>query len=530
MSLPRLKKMGVQCGLCLVLLLGPGICPAMKALSDGDLGGVSGMAGLSIYAQDLDATLLQMDDFLIDLSPDPALADWQFLIVDDSKSQSLFSTNDGNSIAAALCGSPTDESVPIDVDVLGFDIEAGTGDLSSDGLMNNDAVTFSMTGYGSTDFHYVWELVQFQNADTTYDVFGFHIGEIFWVDEYSDPDPKHFAQLFMTPPSHYGDGAFFDSFMSDWGGLTDADIRSNQGIAGELRLKLGGGELNFRGFGVEAKGSSIMMAGDIIDDPYFNGTNTVFPNHRTVDASAGHYYSHSVEDWYIIGDFAVGVHHARTHDTSGYTYPDYAASQIGQSSATLHIRLEIATADYPTYDADGDFKPDTYLVTYVHGHYSRTVYYPESAISSMGRSTGAVQTPANGLWKEYIIGEVRIGETGWATSNKDGSTEADPNVRNESVPNVGSWALNDCAMVYTKAVIPGQRTLVQEISSASEPFLIPNVDYNGNQMVFTKGDPVTTSRTMRVAGCFNGKLNPADPTNAQNYQRSNIIIAPSGWQ
>jgi len=507
----------------LVLVLGPGggTVLAMKALSDKDLGGVAGMAGISIYGQDLDTTLLQLDDFLFDLSPG-TFTNWKILCVDDSKSQSLFSTNDGNSIAAALCGSTTDESVPIDVDVLGFDIDAGTGDISSDGLMTDDAVTFAMTGYGSTDFHYVWELIQFQNDNTTYDICGFHLGEIFWVDEYSDPDPKHFSQLFLSPPKFFDDGAFYDSQMG-WNGLTAAQVRSDEGVAGELRMKLGGGELNFIGFqNVYFKFAEVMMAGDIIDEPYLSGGNTVFPNWKSVDASAGHYYSHSVGDWHIIGDLAMGVHHARSYDTLGYPYPDYAAAQIGQSSATLPIRLDIATAD-ASYDADGDGRRDTYLVTYIHGHYARTVYYPESAISSMGRSTGAVTTPAEGAWRDYILGEIRVGQTGHAPSDKDGDGIDD------SVPHVGSAAINDIAMMYGKMVLPGQRTMMHEISSASEPFLIPNVDYNGNQLVF-KGDPIATSRTMRVAGCFDGKLNPADPTNAQNYMRGDIVIAPSGWQ
>ncbi|MFW5988781.1 MAG: hypothetical protein ACOCPQ_00970, partial [Desulfosudaceae bacterium] len=253
--------------------------------------------------------------------------------------------------------------------------------------------------------------------------------------------------------------------------------------------------------------------------------NTVFPNWKTLDKDPDHYYSHSVSDWQVIGDFAAGVHHERTHDTSGYPYPDYAASQIGQSSPTRPIRFEVATAD--GYDVDNNGNPDTYLVTYVHGHYSRTVYYPDSGESGMGTSSGAVSSQPTK--RDYILGEVRIGQTGEATADKDGDGIDD------SVDHVGAWALNDLSMTYTKMVIPGQRNLEQEISTDSEPFLIPNEDYRGNQMSFV-GNPTSTERDMSVAGTLDGYADAWNDENryekdhySRGYHRKDITIPSSGW-
>ncbi|MFO8048293.1 MAG: hypothetical protein R6U29_04600, partial [Desulfosudaceae bacterium] len=134
-------------------------------------------------------------------------------------------------------------------------------------------------------------------------------------------------------------------------------------------------------------------------------------------------------------------------------------------------------------------------------------------------SLSAVAQPA---WKEYILGEVRIGQTGWATADKDGDGI------NESVDHVGAWVLNDLSMPYTKAVIPGQRNLVQEISAASEPFLIPNVDYRGNQLSF-QGNPTTTERDMDIAGTFNGYDNPNPTGDHYTEQRTSITVPSSGW-
>ena len=168
----------------------------------------------------------------------------------------------------------------------------------------------------------------------------------------------------------------------------------------------------------------------------------------------------------------------------------------------------MATAD--GYDCDNDGNDDTYLVTYVCGHYSRSVYYPDSRQSNMGDSPYASGVPTinstggRGFMKDYIIGDLRIARLREKTADMDGNGVAD------SVDHSGSMVVNDISVPYAKAVIPGNRSLVQELAAASEDYLIPDRDYGNTGtdnvgLIINGGflDPVTTGRAMQVSNPVN---------------------------
>ena len=522
---------------------------AMKTLSDGDLDGTTGMAGITMYFQDLDANLLQIDDFMLDLSPSDTL-DATFWIRDESYANTLNVTADSGLHSMSFCGSLDDENTPIDVDFLGFDIDVSRrGNTAAGGLAAN-AVTFSMVGYGSTAMFWVWDLCQFVTPSGTYDVFGLKLGEIFWAEKYVAPEnEKHrFMHILLSPLSSFVDSAFIDSNEGGWQlpagtGLTKGAIRSDSGIGGELGLKPGGGTFGFFGFEKstgspqQATANGVMLAGKIID----RGTvGTPYPNWKThrVGTGGAYYYSDSIEDWNILGEAVIGVHHQRSYTRSGYNgyYANsdthdldaFATSVIGQSSAARPIRFEVATAE--GYDCDGDLNDDTYLVTYVCGHYSRSVYYPDSRVSGMGDSPGPNYDSSGnvipgqegsgvptcyyvngnirwGFKKDYIIGDLRIGRLQEKTADMDGNGVAD------SVDHSGSMVVNDISVPYAKAVIPGDRSLMQELAVASEDYLIPDRDYgsNGTANVSTNlfsgsfpfREPVGTNRAMSIATPLN---------------------------
>ena len=174
---------------------------AMKPLSSEDLGDVTGMSGVSIYFKDIDATLLQLDDFQLDLTPDTTL-DAKFRITDDGNATILNLGDDDDSNgehSMAFCGSFTDENTPIDVDWLGFDIDIGHEETAGNGL-NAGAVVMSMTGYGSTEMYWNWDLCQFVvPGGTAYDVFGLRLGELFWAEKYVDPNKHQFMYTIISP-------------------------------------------------------------------------------------------------------------------------------------------------------------------------------------------------------------------------------------------------------------------------------------------------------------------------------------------
>ncbi len=479
---------------------------AMKALSCEEMGGVTGMSGISLFFKDIDATLLEIESFKIDLSPSDT-NDSTFLIADDNFSKKLYSSYDTDDVAMSFCGVDStgqwDENEPIDVDYLGLEIDIGSTASAYHGLAAG-AVTLSMVGYGSTNMHWVWDLAQFLTPTNTYDVFGLHLGEIFWAEEYIAPasEKNLFMHLLLSPLSAFADSAFVDSSG------TGAQVRSNIGLGGELGLKPGGGSFGFLGFDQEATANAVMLAGKIID----RGTATTpYPNWRSYEQA--NYYKDTVSDWNIMGEAVMGVHHQRTYTRSGYTGKTntggdlpldwFAQRQIGYTSAARPIRFEVATS---TTDCDDDGSKDTYLVAYVNGHYSRTVYYPDSAVSSMGRTptTNAIPlggTPAAGLKKEYIIGDLRIGNLREADPDRDGDDLND--ITTETVDHSGSWVLNDLSVEYTKIVIPGDRTLVEEIQASSENYLIPNRDFNNNYLAFSDDNDIY-NRTMRISTPFNG--------------------------
>ena len=526
---------------------------AMKTLSDGDLDGTTGMAGITMYFQDLDANLLQIDDFMLDLSPSDSV-DATFWIRDESYATTLNVIADSGEHSMSFCGSLDDENTPIDVDFLGFDIDVSRRGNTAGGGLAANAVTFSMIGYGSTAMFWVWDLCQFVTPSGTYDVFGLKLGEIFWAEKYIAPEnEKHrFMHILLSPLSSFVDSAFIDSNEGGWQlplgtGLTKAAIRSDSGIGGELGLKPGGGTFGFFGFekasgsDQQATANGVMLAGKIID----RGTVGIpYPNWKTQRYGTGglYYYSDSIRDWNILGEAVIGVHHQRSYTRSGYDgyyvngnthdLDAFATSVIGQSSAARPIRFEVATAD--GYDCDGDNHDDTYLVTYVCGHYSRSVYYPDSRQSNMGDSPYTSGVPTinsagrHGFMKDYIIGDLRIARLQEKTADMDGNGVPD------SVDHSGSMVVNDISVPYAKAVIPGDRSLVQELAAASEDYLIPNRDY-GNTGADNVGtilgggflDPVTTGRAMHVANPVNTDnawmtadieaINPTDRTIPTTY-------------
>lgn len=515
---------------------------AMKPLSSEDLGDVTGMSGVSIYFKDIDATLLQLDDFQLDLTPDTTL-DAKFRITDDGNATILNLGDDDDSNgehSMAFCGSFTDENTPIDVDWLGFDIDIGHEETAGNGL-NAGAVVMSMTGYGSTEMYWNWDLCQFVvPGGTAYDVFGLRLGELFWAEKYVDPNKHQFMYTIISPLSSFDNTAFVDSNTGGWHGANIGDIRSNTGVGGELGLRPGGGTLGFFGFvGQEATANSVMFAGDIIDR---GDATTPYPNWQTFNAT--YYYSDDLDDWNFMGELVNGVHHQRTYTRTNYigryangtafnmsTTQNYAYRQIGKTSPTRPMRVEVATASRNADDRNGN---DTYLIAYLNGHYARTVYYPDSAVSSMGQSTGGC-VPTTAAYKNYIMGELRVGRFREANPDRDGDGSAD--IRNATYPNgvdhTGSWAVNDISVEYTKIVIPGNRSLVDEISTSSEAYIIPNIDYGDNggagndaRMSFAGNlDPATRNRTMNIATPFVGTAN-----NPQSNFGTDRNIGAATWK
>jgi hypothetical protein len=445
----------------------------------------------------------------------------------------------------SFCGSPTDESVPIDVDFLGLEIDIGVGRCSTETILNADAVTFSLKGYGSTEMYSVWELAQFDPPTLApFDVFGLRLGEIFWAERYMDPEKHLFMHILLSPLSSFGNDAFVDSNEGAWQnpsgtGLTKAQIRDNTGVGGELGLKPGGGTFGFTGFKKttgspqQATANSVMLAGKIIDE----GTvGAPYPNWMTL--RRGDYYKDTVYDWNIMGEAVIGVHHGVTYTRTGYTgyyeaggtldFNTFATRTIGKSSPTRPIRFQVATADSPTYDCDSDGLPDTYLLSYVNGHYSRTVYFPDSTVSSMGASGAGSPTTSQPRNKHWIIGDLRIGfleerlpsmtwiGTSFVILDIDTATAG-----TQTCTNGGSWVINDISLEYNKVVLPGDRSLVQEVSAASEDYIIPDLDYGatgtgGVAITNTlRGDPISTSgtRSMQIATPSPGTL--GDPWSNQ---------------
>lgn len=504
---------------------------AMKALSSSDMDGFTAQSGLSIFFQNLDASLLRINSIELDLSPGDT-GDWTFRIVDDNKTTSLFvsNTHDTDNYAFSFCGSGTNEAEPIAVDYLGFDIDVARGRCAGDTAVNANIVTLSMVGYGSTAFYNVWELAQFVSpGGTPYDVFGLTLGEIFWAEKYMDPDKSRFMHLMLSPLAHYAASAFVDSNQGAWQNAYTGvgDIRSNVGIGGELGLKPGGGKFGFSGFDQEATANSVMLAGKIID----KGPNGTFPNWKTHNAT--YYYQDSLSKWNILGEAVIGVHHHHDYTRTGYvwgyddgtntgTFTNNTAVQnlIGEISDTRPMRIDVATDTSTGY---------TYLVSYLCGHYSRTVYYPDSTVSTMGDSpyNSGAPTERNaagdlGFWRDYIIGDLRIGRLQEKTNDMNGDGTVD------SVTHSGSWVVNDISLPYNKMVIPGDRSLTYETSAGSEGFIIPNRDYgsNGVNNVSTRmaiAEPVSTSRTMQVATPFDG-------TGSDPLANSGVDLSrPASW-
>ena len=510
---------------------------AMKPLSNQDLNGVTGMSGVSIYFKDIDATLLQVDDFELDLTPSNS-HDATFWIRDDQYKKYLsYQTlgQDLNSHAMAFCGSFKDEGKYIDVDFLGFDIDVGRFDTAQNGL-NADAVTLSLTGYGSTAMFWNWDLCQFVlpawtvRPLTTADVFSLRLGELFWAEKYVDPNKHKFMYALLSPLSAYATSVFVDSNTAAWHNATKADIRGYTGIGGELGLRPGGGSLGFFGMvksgsvwgtGVqEATANDVMFAGDIVDK---GAAGVTYPNWKYFNKD--YYYSDKIDDWNIMGELVVGVHHRRTYNRSGYygswangntlTMDNYAAQQIGHSSDTRPLRIEVATSD----------QGDTYLVAYLNGHYSRTVYYPDSSVSTMRTSYGGC-VPSTPVRKDYIIGELRVGRFKEANPDRDfdgapdyiGTYRAGTPMAEyypDGARHTGAWAINDISVEYQKAVIPCNRSLNYEISGASEGYLIPNLDYGGNIETIDGNGNVSGYTNVAPAGfSFRGGRDPADCRNS----------------
>ncbi|MEW6078620.1 MAG: hypothetical protein AB1724_12460 [Thermodesulfobacteriota bacterium] len=517
---------------------------AMQALSTTDMGGVTGMAGLTIYFKDLDATLIQLDDYMLDLSPSDT-TDCSFRIRDDNNRTSMPlppAGLDGNNIAMSFCGSPTDESVPINVDFLGLEIDIGYGRCAGETILDADAITFSLTGYGSTEMYNVWDLAQFDPPTAApFDVFGLTLGEIFWAEKYIDPEKHLFMHILLSPLSSYADAGFVDSNEGAWQvpigtGLTKAQIRDNTGVGGELGLKPGGGTFGFTGFKKStgspqrATISSVMLAGKIIDQgttaagPYASADTDQYPNWKSINRN--YYYQDSLNNWNIMGEAVIGVHHYRTYNRTNYIgkyasganfdMSTFADNVIGATSPTRPLRFQVATAD-AGYDCDGDGLRDTYLISYMNGHYSRTVYFPDSAVSSMGASPSTSPTSTVPRKKEYILGDMRIGFSEERYPSRDWSNGVFTTliINGSEIRHGGSWVVNDISLEYNKVVIPGDRNLVQETSAASEDYIIPDRDYgndgtnNVNQLVFL-GDPTSSARTMEIA-------NPCDGDAGGNY-------------
>jgi len=522
---------------------------AMQALSSSDMGTVTAQQGISIFFKDLDASVVRMDEIELDLSYGDS-TDCTFITTDDGNATTMPLGDDDDSTGehamAMFCGSSTDENVPAVINWLGFEIDVGSNDTLAgdpDGLRDT-AVTLSLKGYGSTELYLVTDLNQFRvPGGTTYDVFGLTLGEIFWAEKYiAPPEEKHlFVHILMSALSSFDDYVFVDSNLGGWQpSITSrSQIRSNIGIGGELGLKLGGGTFGFTGFRKtsgspqRATASNVMLAGKILDQ---GNTADPTPNWKTQNQTF--YYQDSIDDWNIMGEAVVGVHHYRTYSRTGYTgqyvaggnlnLNSVAESQIGETSPTRPLRLEMASAAFSTtpngsttFDCDNDNFPDTYLVNYISGHYSRTIYSPDANESLMGTSTLIDSRPR---FRHYILGDLRIGYLEEKTNDMDGNGVVD------SVTNGGSWVVNDISLPYSKLVLCGDRNLVQEISASSEDYLIPNRDYGdngtaGTQMSFL-GDPTSTSRTMYRT---NPSLGTAGGWGNPPYNPGDTALAPGTW-
>ncbi len=543
---------------------------AMKPLSNEDLGSVMGQSGVNLYFTDLDATLLQVDDFLLDLTPDTTW-DAKFVITDDSNAQYLnLGTNDAGAHSMAFCGSFEDENTPINVNWLGFDIDVGSQATALTGLAT-DAVIISMTGYGSTAMFWNWDLCQFvvpgTAGDTAYDVFGLKLGELFWAEKYVDPNKHKFMYSIISPLSSFqrlffvgsasaspfvdsnadmnGDGLNWHRTAGNavYNPYTSDIIRGNTGIGGELGLRPGGGTLGFFGLqGQEATANGVMFAGDIIDK---GDSTTPYPNWKSFNSTYYYTYTDTTDpdafltDWNISGEFVQGVHHQRSYTRANYigqyaasagggnfnmNTQNYIQNQIGYTSPTRPMRIEVATS---SRNCDGRNGNDTYLIAYLCGHYSRTVYYPDSGVSSMGTSTsGAVRTTPSR--KEYILGELRVGRFREADPDRDADGFADV----AGADHTGGWAINDISVPYTKIVLCGNRSLVDEVSSASEEWIIPNLDYGDNgtagsnaRLTFSASPASCRTRSMNIATPFNGTA-----ANPQSNFGTDINRAGSTWR